>query len=888
MASRHLLVSAVAVLLTVAPGASALESPRFSFDATPGALSKDVVPSRYLLFFDVDPGRATFAGEARIAIRVRKAAPSIGIHAKELEARSVFLVAPDGFRRPLRVTPVSGAVGWSLETEPPAPIPAGEYMLEISYTGKVQTAAQGLYVAPYQVDGKPEVMLATQLEAIDARRLFPCFDEPSFRAVFELSVRAPPRYEVVSNMPVSRKEPGDQAVTHHFAPTPPMPTYLVAFAVGRFDVLPGNVAGIPLRILTTEGRREKARFALEVTKQVIPFYSKYFGVPYALPKLDQLAVASVRGGGMEDWGLISYAEDGILFDPATSSPRTQRSVFSMVAHEIAHQWFGDLVTAASWEEIWLNEAFATWMKYKAAARFHPEWRTDLEGRIAMESVMERDAGPSTRPIRSGPVTESSVSEVFDDITYTKGGAVLSMLEQWIGPESFRRGLASYMRERRMSNATAGDLWHHLSKAAGKDVAAVAASWTDQDGFPVVEVSSRCAGKETHVDLKQRRFSLGTGPLPPHVWKIPIRLSRGKDRRTFLLDEPEKSVVLPGCSSAPLLANAGGLGFYRVEYAAPDLHRLAESFPSLSPPDRMALLGDTFALAQAGRVPMASYFSLLAALPTIQDESRTKLFTMASGALIFLDQAMAGTPAQASVRRSGRALFTPVLSGLGWKPGDGEGTEVTLLREAIIVMLAYFDDRAVAETAERLFDADVAGTSRLPPSIRASVLRAVGYQADGARFDHLASLLGSANGEEDRWMYARALAGNRDPDRARAFLALSLSGSLPSSVSASIPSLVGVYSPNGALAYEFTLEHWAELARLAGDGLGGRDWLLPATAWRFNDPSWAKRLMEDQQARVGPDGAAAAGQIGSRIELRAFVKMRDSVSLETYLATWSPR
>jgi aminopeptidase N len=303
---------------------------------------------------------------------------------------------------------------------------------------------------------------------------------------------------------------------------------------------------------------------------------------------------------------------------------------------------------------------------------------------------------------------------------------------------------------------------------------------------------------------------------------------------------------------------------------------------------MALLGDTFALAQAGRASMTSYFSLLAALPKIQDESRAKLFTMAFMALSFLDQAMAGTPAQASVRLAGRALFAPALSAVGWKPSADEGSEVTRLREMIIEMLAQFDDRGVVETAESFFDADVAGTSRLPPSIRSAVVQAVGYHADRARFDRLASLLESSSGEEDRQMYARALAGNRDPDRARAFLALSLSGSLPPNLSADIPGLVGALSPNGALAYEFTLEHWAELARLAGDGLGGRTSLLPMSAWRFNDSSWARRLVEDQQAKAGPEGASAAGRVASRIELRALVKLRHAETLETYLAIWSPR
>ena len=885
MTCRHVVVVACTALLAVPPQVSATELRRFSFDTTPGALSKDVVPSRYRLLFDVDPGRDTFGGKVAIAVRVRKPVPSIGLHARDLTAKSAFLVDPDGARRPLRITQVEGSVGWRLETDPPAPIPAGEYTIEIAYTGKVQPSSEGLYVAPYDVDGRREAMLDTQLEPIDARRLFPSFDEPAFRAVFEISVKAPARYEVVSNMPEANRETAGDSVTHRFQPTPSMPAYLVAFAVGRFDALPGEVSGIPLRILTAEGRGDKARFALEVTKQVIPFFTSYFGVPYALPKLDQLAVPSVRNVAMEDWGFIAYGENSLLFDPATSSPQTQREAASTIAHEIAHQWFGNLVTAASWEEIWLNEAFATWMAQKAMERFYPEWRPDLGQRTAMERVMERDAGPSTRPIRSGPVSESSVEEVFDDVTYTKGGAVLSMLEQWIGPDVFRRGIVAYMQERRLSNATAADLWHHLAKASGKDVMSVASTWTDQDGLPLVQVSSRCVGGQTEVLLKQQRFSLGTGPLAPHLWKIPIRLSRGQDRRTFLLDRREKSIVLPGCSKAPLLANAGGMGFYRVEYGATALQRLVGAFPSLSAPDRIALLGDTFALAQAGRTPVASFFALLAALPGIRDEGRTKLFGMAYMALGFLDESMAGTPAQAKIRAVTRALLGPVLSELGWEAKPGESAEDARLRGSLIWILAQVDDDPVVGRAKALFDAAVAGGDALPASTRSSVVRAVGIHADRAHFDRLVSLLRSSTGDEDRWMYAQALASGRDLGRAKEFLATSLTDALPPNLASSIPGLVGISSPNGVVAYDFTLEHFAELARLSGSG---KTWLLPYAAWGLNEASWARRLEEDQLARVGPDGASAADRAASRIQLRALVRERDATALEQYLTTWAPR
>jgi aminopeptidase N len=364
---------------------------RFHFDSTPGALPKTVLPLHYTLQFDLDPARDTFSATAAIRLRVREPVASIVLHAHELSAQSAQLQAADGSARGLSVAAGPSPQSWRLTPEPASALAPGEYTLHIAYSGRVQPSGQGLFAVSYGVDGRPERMLATQLEAIYARQLFPAFDEPVFRAAFELIVKAPASYQVLSNMPLRQVEAAGDARVHHFEPTPPMPSYLVALSVGRFDHLEGRAAGVPLRIYTAPGKRELARYAMAVTEQVVPYYTEYFGTPYALPKLDQLAVAGVRTGAMEDWGLISYTEPAILFDPAKSSPGTQRVAYAVVAHEISHQWFGNLVTAASWDEIWLNEAFATWMANKATHRFNPSWQWELGQRFWVDRALARDA-----------------------------------------------------------------------------------------------------------------------------------------------------------------------------------------------------------------------------------------------------------------------------------------------------------------------------------------------------------------------------------------------------------------------------------------------------------------------------------------------------------------
>jgi aminopeptidase N len=853
---------------------------RFHFDTTPGYLSKQVVPSRYALMLDLDPARDTFSGEVRITIRVRQPVAAIELHASELSARSARLVT-GAVARPVRVAALPTSQTWQLTPTDGLPIAPGEHRVEIAYTGKVNVADQGLFAAPYDAGGHRQRMLVTQLEAISARKLFPGFDEPAFRAVFEITVRAPKEFDVVSNMPrISRRVDGASAV-HRFMPTPPMPSYLVSAATGHFDVLEGRAAGVPLRILTAPGKRELARYAMSVTRQVLPYYTQYFGVPFALPKLDQLAVPSVRQGAMEDWGLISYSEDSLLFDPARSGPENRREVYTVLAHEIAHQWFGDLVTAASWEEIWLNEAFATWLENKTTDRFNPEWKLPLQNRARMDRALTVDAGTATRAIRSGPVRETAVQDVFDSITYTKGGAVLTMLEQWIGPDDFRRGLSSYIKGQRLSNATASDLWFYIGRASGRDATAVAASWTDQLGFPLVQARSECVAGKQSLILAQSRFSYVGGGIASQLWKIPVRYTRGRDVATVLLETPQRTIELGPCSDEPVIVNAGGSGFYRVAYDATTFQALTRRFVALPEADRVTLLSDTFALVQSGSVPLRVYLDMLDQLPRVNDSSRTMLWSLARSELDFLDVSMAGRPAQKQLRAIGRKLLAPQLAQLTWEAAPKEDEQTAELRGALIAMLARFDDAPTIAHAIHAFDEDDAGTTRLPPALREPVIISTGMHADRAHFDRLLARLKIASGEEERWMLVSALAAGRDAQRADELLTASLAGVAPANVSAAIPGLVARSSPFGNSAYRFAADHWKDLAALAGTW--GQSYVLPRAASGFTEPEQADRLVEDQRRNAGADGDAAAAREAESIRLRAAVKSREAAGLENALA-----
>jgi aminopeptidase N len=428
-ARRGRFLQAALAALVLLGAAAASHAARFDFDSTPGRLPKDVVPTHYTLRFDLDPARETFSGRAEIDVDVRRPTTAIVLNARDLETVGAVLTDASGASRILSVTPDKDTTQWRLAWAPAEPLAPGRWRLAIDYRGKVEKRGQGLFGVEYRTPARegPLRMLATQLEPIHARSVFPSFDEPAFRAPFDIVITAPAKFEAVSNMPVARQSAlADGRRETAFQRSPSMPTYLVALAVGEFDALTDRFDGIPLRILTAPGRAQEGRYAMEVTKQLLGYFRDYFGVPYMLPKLDQLAIPGGRSGAMEDWGAISYSEVLLLYDPQRSPPRQQQTIFNIVAHEIAHQWFGNYVTAAWWDDIWLNEAFADWMQKKSLAHFNPQWGTRARERISREPALEVDGTGATRAVADPPRNEAAIDDVFDDITYRKGGT-------WVTP-----------------------------------------------------------------------------------------------------------------------------------------------------------------------------------------------------------------------------------------------------------------------------------------------------------------------------------------------------------------------------------------------------------------------------------------------------------------------
>src|SRR5216110_3423241 len=512
-----------ALFSIMVPSIVTAEKP-FSFKETPGKLPKEVVPTDYSIRIVPKIDQFTFTGTETVKLNVRSPVHQLVLNTLELKITEASL---DGKELPLSAIKTDNE-NELLTLTLPSELAVGDHTLALRFSGKINQQGQGLFYMRYQEQGSGarKVMLGTQFEATDARRFFPCWDEPVFRARFQLSAVVPENWLAVSNMPIESERKITEGKEVRFAATPPMSSYLNVFVAGELDLIEARSDSTQVRVIATKGKAELGRYAVEATAQILQYYNDYFGVPYPLPKLDQIALPGGFGGAMENWGGITYFESTLLFDPKNSSAETKQHIYEVLAHEIAHMWFGDLVTMAWWDNLWLNEGFASWMGSKCTVYFNPQWEVWLAREmprdptrrtgIAKEAAMEGDARSTTHPIQQPVATQAEANSAFDDITYKKGQSFLRMLGTFLGEDVFRDGIRGYIEAHKYSNATTADLWNALSQASNESVGEIAAGWTEQPGFPMVKVKRGEGGK---VSLTQERFTINFKNAPPLEWKI---------------------------------------------------------------------------------------------------------------------------------------------------------------------------------------------------------------------------------------------------------------------------------------------------------------------------------------------------------------------------------
>jgi aminopeptidase N len=877
------MLAATIVLALLLPG-KAVAEPGYSFDTTPGKLPKTVVPLHYAIELTPDLASLALAGAEVVDIEVREPTARVTLNAVNMTL-GVATIDDDAQRAEVAL---DGATETATLTFA-QPLTAGAHRLRITFTARINAFGRGLFFVDYPTDKGVKRMLSSQLEPADARRIFPCWDEPAFKATFALTVTVPRTFLAVGNMPVTREEPVAPDLKQvAFAPTPKMSSYLFVFAAGELERLTAETDGVTVGVVTTAGKREQGRFALENAVKLLDYYNDYFGVKYPLPKLDLIAVPGGFGGAMENWGGITFFESRLLFDPSTNADTARRGIFSVLAHEMAHQWFGDLVTMGWWDNLWLNEGFASWMQEKAAEHFYPQWQTWLNGYGQKQYAMALDARRTSHPIQQPVADHSEANAAFDGITYNKGQALIRMLESYLGESAFADGIRKYMAAHAYGNTTTADLWQALESAAGKPVTGIAASFTEQDGVPLIVAETSCNSDTQRMTLRQDRFAIvpalsspaGTQPtiLPPRTWQVPISvgpLQATRPAENLLLQGSTE--IAAGSCGEPVKVNRGDVGYYRVEYGPNSRAALAKSLALMTPDDRVNFLADSWALVQAGRAEPPSYLALIG---QISGDDRRAVWDQVIGTLTALNRLSRDRAERPALQGYARARLRPLLDRLGWDAGGSGDDDNTLLRASLISALGEFGDEDVLAEARRRFAAFLQNPQSLPNALRDPVAHLVGISADRGSYDTLLALARKSTVTNERLRYYYAAASARDATLARATLALTLTDELPNTIVGGVINAVAASGEQADLAWEFVQQNFDALA--AKQGPSFRDAFVASFMTNFSDDAHAAELKRFAPAQASSGGRVMTARALETIAISADLKTRALPAVEAWI------
>ena len=787
-------------------------------------LPSNVRPAKYRLTLTPDLEGFTFAGRESVEIEVLAPTSSIVVNSAEIEIQSSRLTLTDGSP----AVPVSTDFDEEAETvtlEFERMLPTGPATLDLEFTGELNDKLRGFYRSSYLDESGDERYLATtQFEATDARRAFPCWDEPGVKATFQATLLVPSDLVAVSNMPVvsETQEGGRKRV--EFAETPVMSTYLLAFVVGDLKSIEERASSDTLmRVWTTAGKEEQGRFTLDVSLKLLDYFNDYFGIPYPLDKLDHLAIPDFAAGAMENWGAITYREVAVLIDPGQSSAQARQIVASIVSHEMAHMWFGDLVTMAWWNDLWLNESFASWMGDKAVDHLFPEW--DMWTQFVSgdtNRALSLDGLKSSHPIEQEVKNPAEIGQLFDAISYSKGGSVLRMLERFLGEEPFRNGLRQYLTEHKYGNARTQDLWDALERASGEPVVAMMDSWVKQTGYPVVDVESEPSADGVTIHASQSRFVYEHIEAPEEtdetLWQVPMR-ARGPDEASIsstLMGLPEASLDVAVPADAWIKVNPEQTGFFRVNYSADGWARLIPAVQKqlLPPLDRLGLQNDAFAMSRAGFLPTTQFLGLAEAYV---DETDATVWDDLSTNLGALDNLLSDEAFYDRYEAFGRRIFQLVGARVGWSAREGEGHLDALLRTTVLGALGGYGDEDTLRQAAELFTRYQEDSSAVNPDLRQVVLSLTAKRGDRATYDEMWELYGKSELEEEKVRFLAALSGFELTELLDETLDRSMSDEVRVHDTIRVVAGVSMNRYGKDRAWEFLKSHWTEFDRRYGEG-----------------------------------------------------------------------
>ena len=839
-------------------------------------LSNDVIPTRYSLHLKPDLEAFVFEGDESIDLKIKKKVTSITLHSVEIEIESAAIRVQKKTYIARKITYDEKAETATLHFH--SPVPAGRTTLDIKFRGILNDSMHGFYRSRFEHDGKTKHIATTQFESTDARRAFPCFDEPAKKAVFEISLTVPNDSTAISNtLPIDIKEHEGGYKTVQFSATPPMSTYLAAFIVGEFESIEmKSKDGILVRVFTTPGKKHQAKFALECAAKTITFFNKYFGIPYPLPVVDLIAIPDFAAGAMENWGAITYRESALLVDPKESSTMNKQWVALVIAHELAHQWFGNLVTMEWWTHLWLNEGFASYIEYLAVDKLFPSWNIWTQFLNAdMRPAFHLDALKHTHPIEVEVHHPSEIAAVFDAVSYSKGASIIRMLAEYLGERDFRDGLRYYLKKHCYSNTVTEDLWSALQKVSGKPVGRIMAKWTGSAGYPLVQVSVR--GESLH--LEQKRFF--ESPISAKeskdrtVWQIPVRALASKGSSDpVLMSKKRVSFKAPG---GWVKLNAGETSFFRTIYEKDMRDALAKAARNKKMPvrDRLGLIRDVFAVAESGQLGAADALEFAQGFSgeteyVVWAELASSISTIHG---LFFEQAF-----RPRFQTWVLGLFSRIgkTSSFSSKPKNHEGA---LLKILVLSALSRFGDAKTIAEARRLFKKITARANPISADTRGVVYATVARSGGKAEHAILTRIYKHAALHEEKNRIGAALTLFSQKELLEKTLAFSLSKDVRPQDSVRFIAGIAMNPRGRDIAWRFMQKNWQTLTARYKGGRELSYMLDPIGA--SSSLKRAAELANFLKSHPAPGTERTVAQVVERIKSNAAWLERDKKSLSRF-------
>ncbi len=841
-------------------------------------LGSVVIPIHYQIILEPDLLAHTFKGEETIMITLAKQVREITLHSKDLKIMSATISFGTQSHTAKKISYDSKRETATFLFD--QVVPKGKAKLHLTFAGILRDNMRGFYKSRYEVNGQERFMATTQFEATDARRCIPCFDEPAQKAVFQVSLIVPPDKVAISNtLPTDVREHASGFNIVSFAPTPKMSTYLLAFIVGDFEYLEKKTkTGVIVRVYTVPGKKHQAEFALSCAVKCLEFYNDYFDIPYPLNTLDMIAVPDFSSGAMENWGAVTYRETAILVDPEHSSTQTKQWVALVVAHELAHQWFGNLVTMEWWTHLWLNEGFASYIEYLAVDRIFPKWNIWTRFLYGDHGpALRLDALKHTHPIEVEVHHPNEIGEIFDEISYSKGSAVIRMLANYLGKDDFKEGLRYYLKKHMYKNAGTVHLWQAFEKVSGKPVEKMMTTWTKRPGYPIVRIREQ----DAHLHFSQERFF--ASPLSRRevtdttLWNIPISFTGPRrSAQQFLMTK--KNMIVPRTPGSWLKFNTNETGLYRVRYDASLLDQLRQPIKDNQLPadDRFGIIRDLYALSEAGDISAVVPLSML---PSYSNEPEYMVWVEAVSGLGRINNLYAGSSYEEPLRTFARSIFAPAVKLIGWKPTVNESHSHALLRSLLLGSAGAYGDTKVIAKAQSLFMAR--NRLAIPSDLRSVVYSIIARYGGEKEYNALLLMHQAASLHEEKNRIESALGHFTDPRILNKVLAYSISSSVRLQDRNGLIAGV-ILNPRGRkIAWTFIKKNWSKLSADYGEGWHLMSRMISPLG-RATTKQEADDIKKFFKTHKAPGAARTIEQVLEQININHAWRIRDEKALREWL------